>query len=174
VARCGAICASQQLCMRKRRTTSRAVADLARMARAPVPVWAARSDGRNNDSVLLSRHRRLAPLSVEALAQAMTIREDRAITNVQLWILLWQKQIIDKHEPAGAAAWRHRQVTTRDREDVGYESAGRSAPREDRASSRRIKEVKKVSQISSGGWLPPLLPLAVLIQLIHVVGRLRS
>jgi hypothetical protein len=26
------------------------------------------------------------------------------MTNVQLWILLWQKQIIDKHQRAGAAA----------------------------------------------------------------------
>jgi hypothetical protein len=45
--------------MGKRRTTSRAVADLAPMAGAPVPACAARSDGRNDDSVLLSRHRRL-------------------------------------------------------------------------------------------------------------------
>ena len=45
--------------MGKRRATSRAVADLAPMARAPVPACAARSDGRNDDSVLLSRHRRL-------------------------------------------------------------------------------------------------------------------
>ena len=45
--------------MGKRRATSRAVADLAPMARAPVPAFAARSDGRNDDSVLLSRHRRL-------------------------------------------------------------------------------------------------------------------
>jgi hypothetical protein len=36
-----------------------AVADLAPMARAPVPACAARSDGRTDDSVLLSRHRRL-------------------------------------------------------------------------------------------------------------------
>jgi hypothetical protein len=34
----------------------------------------------------------------------MATREDRAMTNVQLWILLWQKQIIDKQERAGAAA----------------------------------------------------------------------
>jgi hypothetical protein len=34
----------------------------------------------------------------------MTIREDRTMTNVQLWRLLWQKQIIDKHQRAGAAA----------------------------------------------------------------------
>jgi hypothetical protein len=34
----------------------------------------------------------------------MATREDRAMTNVQLWILLWQKQIIDKHERARAAA----------------------------------------------------------------------
>ena len=59
VPRCGAICASQQLRMGKRRTTSRAVVDLAPMARAPVQACAARSDGRNDDSVLLSRHRRL-------------------------------------------------------------------------------------------------------------------
>lgn len=26
------------------------------------------------------------------------------MTNLQLWILLWQKQIIDKHEQARAAA----------------------------------------------------------------------
>jgi len=26
------------------------------------------------------------------------------MTNVQLWRLLWQKQIIDKHQRAGAAA----------------------------------------------------------------------
>ena len=26
------------------------------------------------------------------------------MTNVQLWILLWQKQIIDQHERVGAAA----------------------------------------------------------------------
>jgi hypothetical protein len=31
----------------------------------------------------------------------MTIREDRTMTNVQL---IWQKQIIDKHRRAGAAA----------------------------------------------------------------------
>jgi hypothetical protein len=31
-------------------------------------------------------------------------REDRAMTNVQLWILLWQKQIIDKTERTRAAA----------------------------------------------------------------------
>jgi hypothetical protein len=31
-------------------------------------------------------------------------QEDRAMTNVQLWILIWQKQIIDKHEQARAAA----------------------------------------------------------------------
>ena len=48
------------------------------------------------------------------------------MTNVQLWILLWQKQIIDKHQRAGAAAQQRRQVTTRGRRDVGYESAGRS------------------------------------------------
>jgi hypothetical protein len=34
----------------------------------------------------------------------MAIREDRTMTNVQLWSLLWQKQIIDQHQPAGAAA----------------------------------------------------------------------
>jgi hypothetical protein len=45
--------------MGKRRATSRPVADLAPMARAPVPECAARSDGRYDDSVLLSRHRRL-------------------------------------------------------------------------------------------------------------------
>jgi hypothetical protein len=42
-------------------------------------------------------------LSIEALSLAMATREDRAMTNVQLWILLWQKQIIDKQERAGAA-----------------------------------------------------------------------
>jgi hypothetical protein len=31
----------------------------------------------------------------------MAIREDRAMTNVQLWILLWQKQISDKQRRAG-------------------------------------------------------------------------
>ena len=41
-----------------RRAISRAAADLAPMAGAPVPACAARSDGRNDDSVLLSRHRR--------------------------------------------------------------------------------------------------------------------
>jgi hypothetical protein len=45
--------------MGKRRATSRAVADLAPRARAPVSACAARGDGRNDDSVLLSRHRRL-------------------------------------------------------------------------------------------------------------------
>jgi len=34
----------------------------------------------------------------------MATREDREMTNVQLWILLWQKQINDKHERARAAA----------------------------------------------------------------------
>jgi hypothetical protein len=34
-------------------------------------------------------------LSIEALPLAMTIREDRTMTNVQPWSLLWQKQIID-------------------------------------------------------------------------------
>jgi hypothetical protein len=42
--------------------------------------------------------------SIEALSLAMTIREDRTITNVQLWSLLWQKHIIDKHQRAGTAA----------------------------------------------------------------------
>ena len=37
-------------------------------------------------------------LPIEALSFAMATREDRAMTNVQLWILLWQKQIIDKHQ----------------------------------------------------------------------------
>ena len=124
--------------MGKRRTTSRAVADLAPNGQSAVPACAAGSDGRNDDSVLLSRHRRLLSeplmwgdgfnergisqttqpdqvgnrsrhipcllLSVEALSLAMATREDRAMTNVQLWILLWQKQIIDKQERAGAAA----------------------------------------------------------------------
>jgi len=43
-------------------------------------------------------------LSIEALSLAMATREDRTMTNVQLWILLWQKQIIDKNQRAGAAA----------------------------------------------------------------------
>jgi hypothetical protein len=43
-------------------------------------------------------------LSHEGQSLAMATREDRAMTNVQLWILLWQKQIIDKRERAGAAA----------------------------------------------------------------------
>jgi hypothetical protein len=124
--------------MGKRRTTSRAVADLTPMARAPVSACAARRDGRNDDSVLLSRHRRLLSeplmwgdgfnergisqttqpeeldidrgaspcplLSIEALSLAMTIREDRTMTNVPLWSLLWQKRIIDKHQRAGTAA----------------------------------------------------------------------
>jgi RES domain-containing protein len=51
-----------------------------------------------------SRHIPCLLLSVEALSLAMATREDRAMTNVQLWILLWQKQIIDKHQRAGAAA----------------------------------------------------------------------
>ena len=34
----------------------------------------------------------------------MATREDRAMTNVQLWILLWQKQISEKYERARAAA----------------------------------------------------------------------
>ena len=34
----------------------------------------------------------------------MATREDRAMTNVQLWILLWQKQIIDKDERARPTA----------------------------------------------------------------------
>jgi hypothetical protein len=34
----------------------------------------------------------------------MGTREDRAMTNVQLWILLWQKQIADKDARARAAA----------------------------------------------------------------------
>ena len=51
-----------------------------------------------------SRHIPCLLLSVEALSLAMATREDRAMTNVQLWILLWQKQIIDKQERAGAAA----------------------------------------------------------------------
>ncbi|HEX5576601.1 MAG TPA: hypothetical protein VFX42_12060 [Gemmatimonadales bacterium] len=42
-------------------------------------------------------------LSIEALSLAMTIREDRTMTNVRLWSLLWQKQIIDKQR-AGSAA----------------------------------------------------------------------
>jgi hypothetical protein len=33
----------------------------------------------------------------------MATTEDRAMTNLQLWILLWQKQIIDKQERAGTA-----------------------------------------------------------------------
>jgi len=32
----------------------------------------------------------------------MATREDRTMTNVQLWILLWQKQISDKQRRAGA------------------------------------------------------------------------
>jgi len=42
-------------------------------------------------------------LSIEALSLAMAIR-DRTMTNVQLWSLLWRKQIIDMHQRAGAAA----------------------------------------------------------------------
>jgi hypothetical protein len=34
----------------------------------------------------------------------MATGEDRAMTNVELWILLWQKQIADKLERARAAA----------------------------------------------------------------------
>jgi hypothetical protein len=34
----------------------------------------------------------------------MATREDRTMTNVQLWSLLWQKQIIDKHQGEGVAA----------------------------------------------------------------------
>jgi hypothetical protein len=122
VPRTGSIGASQQLGMGKRRTTSRAVADLAPLARAPVPACAARSDRRNDDSVLLSRHRRLLSeplmrgrrlqrtrlircplLSIEAPSLAMATREDRAMTNVSCG-LLWQKQVIDKHQQAGTAA----------------------------------------------------------------------
>jgi hypothetical protein len=33
----------------------------------------------------------------KSLSLAMTIREDPTMTNLQLWNLLWQKQIIDKH-----------------------------------------------------------------------------
>jgi hypothetical protein len=46
------------------------------------------------------------------------------MTTVQLWLLLWQKQIIDKQERPGAAAEQRRQVTTRGGEDVRYELAG--------------------------------------------------
>ena len=53
----------------------------------------------------IDRGASFAPCSLfEALSLAMTIREDRTMTNVQLWRLLWQKQIIDKHQRAGAAA----------------------------------------------------------------------
>jgi hypothetical protein len=123
--------------MGKRRTTSRAVADLAPNGQSAVPACAARGDGRNDDSVLLSRHRRLLSeplmwatastnaasrrqlslsnwkstaadhcllLSIEALSLAMAIRQDRTMTNVRLWSVLWQEQIIDKHQRAGAAA----------------------------------------------------------------------
>jgi hypothetical protein len=34
----------------------------------------------------------------------MATGEDRAMTNVQLWILLWQKQIADKLQRTRAAA----------------------------------------------------------------------
>jgi hypothetical protein len=34
----------------------------------------------------------------------MAIRKHRTMTNVQLWSLRWQKQIIDKHPRSGAAA----------------------------------------------------------------------
>jgi hypothetical protein len=43
-------------------------------------------------------------LSLERQSLAMATREDQAMTNVQLWILLWQKQIIDKHERNSLAA----------------------------------------------------------------------
>ena len=43
-------------------------------------------------------------LSFEAQRLTMAITEDRAMTNVQLWILLWQKQIADKLERTRAAA----------------------------------------------------------------------
>jgi hypothetical protein len=50
------------------------------------------------------RHTLCPLLSIEALSLAMATREDRTMTNVRPWILLWQKQIIDKHQRAGAAA----------------------------------------------------------------------
>jgi hypothetical protein len=43
-------------------------------------------------------------LAVTRSARTMATREDREMSNVQLWILLWQKQINDKHERARAAA----------------------------------------------------------------------
>lgn len=50
------------------------------------------------------RHIPCPLLSIEALSLAMATREDRTMTNVRLWILLWPKQIIDKHQRAAAAA----------------------------------------------------------------------
>ena len=51
-----------------------------------------------------ARHIPCLLLCLEAQRLAMATGEDRAMTNVELWILLWQKQIADKLERARAAA----------------------------------------------------------------------
>jgi hypothetical protein len=88
--------------MGKRRTTSRAVADPAAMATAPVPGCAHVATDATTTRCCYRDTDALPLLSIEALSLAMTIR-DRTVTNLQLWSRLWQKQIIDKHQRGTAA-----------------------------------------------------------------------